>query len=1061
LDFVTNKVLRLKKIRICLFLSLGIFHSLFCQTYPFVNYTNENGLSGAQVLSIYQDKEGVMWFGTSGGGITRFDGKHFEYLTSNDGLADNVVFCMKENKLEHLYIGTYNGLTVIKNATRLNKNEIINYTTKDGLSDNCVYSVLFHNNNTYLATGRGITIYNGQRFEKLKIHPKLDTANVYNISIDKNGFFWYSTLGDGVFYDTGKSIINLTEQDNIKNNMVFDVYHKNKTQNLILNGEGLDLCERNKICSALSPLTPTSTSYQCYLEDNKNNLWFGTNIGLLKTKNDSSILLFKKENGIVDNSIWKLFIDKEHNLWAASEQAGVSRLNSERFYSYTSADGLTGKFFRCVFETSTGQKIVGSKAGITYFNKNKSLIKAYSVNELHANSDIYTIAEDNNGTLYFGTANGLLVNNNGQFKRYICRDKNNPYNAIFSVHIDNKNVVWLGTQAGIAKLINGFIEPMPQLNVCKNFIYKITQENDSTIWFATEDGLFKLQNNSVKKYAQKDGLPDSRVHCIGLDHTGSLWASSGNNLYKKKGDRFVNITLRNNLPNYDVNAITFEKNGVVWAGLDVGLVKLIPYKGEYKVRYYSVEDGFPATECSLNGMIFDKNGLLNIATTRGLVIYQPEFDKDNLFEPFLKLRSIDLFYQETDWSVYSDSVNGQIPFNLSLPYDKNYLTFNFVGISHTTPEKVNYKFILKGFESEWRFSFKTEASYSNIPPGNYEFILYSNNGEGVWNKHPLVFSFSINPPFWRTWWFYSIILLIILSGVYSYIKISNANRKILKQNEIIEEKNDALQHANIEIAEINRNITDSINYAKRIQQSFISSDDRMKKLLADYFVLFKPRDIVSGDFYMAFDLPDRVVMVCADCTGHGIPGAFMSLIGISVLNEIARSQKPWDSNKIVEHMRDVIIGALNPEKIESGGKDGMDLSLISVFKKSENGEIKIQFSGGNSSVQHFSTTNNQTQIIEYRGDKQPVGYYSNMKPFTLQEIYAKPGDIFYMFTDGYADQFGGTRGKKFMSRQLKQLLSSITHLPMNEQKSKLDFAFETWKGNLEQVDDVTIMGVKI
>jgi serine phosphatase RsbU (regulator of sigma subunit) len=325
----------------------------------------------------------------------------------------------------------------------------------------------------------------------------------------------------------------------------------------------------------------------------------------------------------------------------------------------------------------------------------------------------------------------------------------------------------------------------------------------------------------------------------------------------------------------------------------------------------------------------------------------------------------------------------------------------------------------------------------------------------------LVFKFKIAPPFWRTWWFYSIILLIVLSGVYSYFKIRTANKKIVKQNQIIEEKNGALQNANIEIAEKNQNITDSINYAKRIQQSFLTSEKILKQTLNDYFILFKPRDIVSGDFYLAFDLPDRTIVVCSDCTGHGIPGAFMSLIGISLLNEIIYSKGILDTDKILEELRTIIIKGLNPDNNEAGGKDGMDISLVSVFKNITNGHIKIHFSGGNNSVYIVSSKAEGLNMKEYKGDKQPVGYYSNMKAFTQQEIFAEKGDTIYLFTDGYVDQFGGGNGEKFMSKQLKQKLSLISHLPLNEQKKQLDETLIFWQGKLEQVDDVTVIGIKL
>jgi serine phosphatase RsbU (regulator of sigma subunit) len=212
---------------------------------------------------------------------------------------------------------------------------------------------------------------------------------------------------------------------------------------------------------------------------------------------------------------------------------------------------------------------------------------------------------------------------------------------------------------------------------------------------------------------------------------------------------------------------------------------------------------------------------------------------------------------------------------------------------------------------------------------------------------------------------------------------------------------------------------------------------------------------------MAFEMHDRTLIVCADSTGHGIPGAFMSLIGISVLNEISRSRTYIETPEILEELRRIIIEALNPDKLETGGKDGMDISLVSIFKKPQNGMIKMHFSGANNSACLVSAKEEKVKMYEHKGDKQPVGFYSNMKPFTHHEILAKKGDIIYLFTDGYADQFGGPRGRKFMSSRLKQHIVSMFNEPLNEQKKILDNLFTEWQGDLEQIDDVTVIGVKL
>lgn len=1029
------------------------------QTYPFTNYKVENGLAQEQVLSVFQNDDGVMWFGTNGGGITKYDGRSYEYINDKDGLADNVVYCIAKDKRGRILIGTYNGLSVYDPQKKQNK--IKNYTIKNGLSDNPIFSILFDENGVaFLGTGKGISTFNDTTCKPLAIDKKLDSSKVFHLFKDSNKTLWCSTLGNGVFCYNGKSTKNFTTQNGLQNDAVFSVLEYENNKFWVFTGEGLSELHNDKL-RHINPANIDSTAtYYSGFFDKEKNLWIGTTNGLLKQSHNGTVSVFKKQNGLVDNSIWKIFQDKESNIWFASDQNGISKLAGERFFMYTTKDGLLFDQVKKIYQSRSGDLWIGSKQGITIYKDKK--YTNYTNIELGGSADIWAITEDKNGNFLIGTSNGLLTYNGKKFSRTICKDVNSKWNTILDIFIDNKGIIWVGTQVGLAKIIDGFIQPFKDISITKNYVFKIFQDKQGDFWFGTDDGLFKYDGVNVKHFTEKDGFTQKRVNNIITDKNNDLWFATESGIFKYSNNQFVNLSTKQGLTSNEINSIVIDNNGTIWTGLSNGIDKISFQNGTYKIKHFGPADGFMGLECILNSLIINKAGQLMIGTSKGLMVYQSEFDKENTLEPLTKLKSIDLFFQPTNWKMYSDSVNdNNIPYNLELPYDKNYLTFYFIGVSHTTPEKVNYKYILKGVDKDWRVSNKTDASYSNIPPGNYEFIVLANNGEGVWNKNPLVFKFTIAPPFWRTWWFYSILIVIALIGIYSYIKIRTANKKILKQNEIIEEKNGALQFANNQIAEKNQNITDSINYAKRIQQSFLTSEKVINNILKEHFILFKPRDIVSGDFYLAFDLPDRTIIVCADCTGHGIPGAFMSLIGVSILNEISRSQTVMQTSKILEELRNKIIEALNPDKSETGGKDGMDVSLISIFKETTNGEVKINFSGANNSMFLVSDNSGTITMTEFKGDKQPVGYHSNIKPFTQQEIIARIGDTIYLFTDGFADQFGGSKGKKFMSKQLKQQITSIYHLPMQQQKIYLDDIFKKWHGNLEQVDDVTVIGVKL
>ena len=287
----------------------------------------------------------------------------------------------------------------------------------------------------------------------------------------------------------------------------------------------------------------------------------------------------------------------------------------------------------------------------------------------------------------------------------------------------------------------------------------------------------------------------------------------------------------------------------------------------------------------------------------------------------------------------------------------------------------------------------------------------------------------------------AVLALILVFGLVYFIWRNYRNKK--KANILLQAQRD-------QIAYQKKHITDSIEYAKRIQAAILPSMELFSHSL-DHFVLFKPRDIVSGDFYWAEELEGKYLIVTADCTGHGVPGAFMSMLGISLLNEIILSDKISRPDLILNKLREKIIDALKQET-SSIIKDGMDMTIC-LFDMA-NG--KLQFSGANNPLYIVSGG----QLTQVKGDKMPVAIHEIMDPFTLHEIELKRGDTFYTFSDGYADQFGGPDHKKFLTKNFRKLLLSIQHLSMIDQGNHLEEVFMDYRQEAEQVDDVVVIGVR-
>ncbi|HEY1038846.1 MAG TPA: tetratricopeptide repeat protein [Bacteroidia bacterium] len=305
-------------------------------------------------------------------------------------------------------------------------------------------------------------------------------------------------------------------------------------------------------------------------------------------------------------------------------------------------------------------------------------------------------------------------------------------------------------------------------------------------------------------------------------------------------------------------------------------------------------------------------------------------------------------------------------------------------------------------------------------------------------------------------------VLIIAGAFLAYRKISRSNKMLAIQKISIEQKNELLEiqkkeveEKNEEIEEKNKEITDSINYASRIQAALLPDANEFEHLFKESFVLFQPKDIVSGDFYWETSTSEYIFYATADCTGHGVPGGFMSMLGMALLNEIIGEKKIYEPCDILDMMRIKLITTLKQKGVSGENKDGMDMVLCRVKRD----HSELVFAAANNPLWLYR----DGKIEEYKADKQPVGIYSGgeLIQFTQQTIRLQQNDIIYTFTDGFADQFGGPKGKKFKYKQLEEVLISFAHKSLTEQKEELKQRFSVWKGKLEQVDDVCIIGIRL
>jgi len=1075
--------------------------------YNFDFYDIDKGLNNSIIYSITEAKNGYLWIGTDGGGINIYNGKSFEYITEKDGLISNIIFDIFEDSKGRIWIGTQGGITYYDGKTfktfpedrfppieintiyednfnniwigtygggvfQYNDSVFTQYTTNNGLSSNYVTSVFQNSKNEiWIGTyGGGLNTYINGKFSFHSESFNEATAYINSICEDNNGVLWIGTDGGGIL--------------KIKNNTIKHITDK----------EGL-----------------CSIDIKIILNDNKGNIWIGTNDGITKVYNNEYSTITEKE-GLNNNRIWAIEQDRNGNLWFGSYGNGIIKFSGETFIHFSEEGGLANEKVDAILEDSKNNIWFGTSGGGVVKLKNNTF---YNYTEKHglSNNSVKSILEDDEGKLWFGTyGGGITIYDGNYFKQYTMKC-GLPSNDIMIIKKDNNNNKWLGSYGGgLSKITPDYQitnyntdNGLPSL-----YINDILEDENGNIWIATYGGgISKFNGKNFTNYTTKQGLASNDPISLNIDKNNNLWIGTFSGLSVFVNGKFINVTENEGLSNNSIVSILIDHKENVWLGTLTGINKLIPITinnkqqiiaidKNYALKKYGVLEGFKGNDCNSKAVFEDKNGNIWWGTSKKLTKYNPKLDIPDNKESIIQITNIKLFFEEIDWlnfdttyalvgkseqqtdirhsTIKFDSITSwnNLPINLILPYHQNHLTFNFIGINLTQPEKVRCRFMLEGLESAWNpITDRTEATYSNLPPGTFTFKVISMNPEGVWNKKPAQFSFEITPPWWATWWFrISAIIFSILSlyGIFKWrvraLKMRQKElERIVKERtaEVVRQK-DEIELQRDQISEQKEQITDSIQYASRIQSAVMPSREFIEKILPNYFIYFKPRDIVSGDFYWIGEKENKIIVVAADCTGHGVPGAFMSMLGVSFLNEIINKSEVTQANLILNQLREYVKSTLGQEEEtdEIKAKDGMDIAICVFDFQSD----MLQYAGAYNPL--YMVRNNE--LIETKADKMPIGIYINEKStFTNHEIEFKKGDKFYIFSDGYIDQFGGEKGFKFMSKPFKRLLVEMCDKNMKEQYNILDKKHQEWVNNInpntklsyEQIDDILVIGIQV
>jgi ligand-binding sensor domain-containing protein/serine phosphatase RsbU (regulator of sigma subunit) len=1030
---------------------------------------------------------------------------NYEIRTFREGekeaLGSNYVNALQQTALGYLVVATKGDLQ------RFNGKVFASYFESDSASIGNV---------TALCSGGGRIWYGGfgglLGYIDEEKHRTLDTLVQGSIEelISNEGTIWaFTKNGEYVRFSEGDTVKGLLEGERL----ITCVAQTGRTEFLVGTNEGLFLARfdakgKSTLFRQVNELPSSKVTAVTFMFGGK-ELWVATEdqgVHIVSGAGGAQLSAMPLQpNGLTMNNVRAMFQDRAGRIWMGTEEFGLVRL--ERVVNGTGARYLQLSLAQQIdkdlpishiIEDTEGNIWVGLFGGglvqiiekVFYQPFSPEWVRQHSINQL---------SHDHTGKIWLGIDHGLFVAD----MSVIPPTYNYHYvdgSPVSSIVEDRQHNLWLGTPDRGLYLKRESDKDFRRISLGSdqlvNAINSLTVSSNG-VYASTKGGLFEIDSNGkvLLRLTTMEGLPHNNIsHCF-LDMKGRLWLANGSNrisyyhngkvnfveqgadqrivdashvledrsgriwvstlgsgIYVLEEGNATNISTAQGLPSNYCYQMLVDDDGDIWTSHQ-NMITQLGHDLTVK-RTVASKDVAPVENTNITSLYKDLEGNIWITSTHGIVKYNPKVDRSRKSRPKVSISAMRLF------NSYVEMRPG-----MELPYNKYSVQFDLTGISLREPDKVRFKYLLEGFSTQWSDVIsESSIQFPRLEEGVYTLKVLAAKEDGEWTEEPVTYTFTINRPFWRSPWFYLLMMLGLSGAVIAFVRyrtmklmrdkaeleqiVSERTSEIQQQKAEIEENRD-------EIARYAKDITDSIKYAKRLQKAIFPTNADIKRILPESFIFFRSKGIVSGDFYFIEEVEQKAIFSAVDCTGHGVPGGFMSIVANNLLNQAVRAAGLTAPNEILDYVNKGVSDTLHQTYEESSVKDGMDIALC-VWDK-ENGTM--EFSGAFNPLYYFS----EGRLTVIRGDRMPVGTFvgEEVKHFTAHKVALKPGDMFYIFSDGFADQFGGTEGKKFKMRRFRDMLERVHTMPLDEQYEAIFSELRQWQGDHEQVDDIVILGVRI
>jgi len=1002
----------------------------------FTQWDRKQGLPHNVIRSVALDQQGRVWMGTWGQGICMKEGNQFYQFSEAEGLSCNLITKIFIDSQQRVWFGTeYGGVGVI------DQGRLMQYSAKEGLIENTILDIEESNTGEiFFATyGAHLCSWDGQQFYYWDQTVGIKEQGIWCLNKDKEGTIWIGSYGESLYQWNGNAL-----------------------RLLIIEGE-------QKVGPIMS-----------IRESKDGSVWMGTyGKGIAQLYQDK-INFIDAKDGLSNEKVLDVLVDRYNRIWASTVGNGVQVLNNANVKNLNIHAFLGTHSIKNMVVTKDNMILV-DVIGI-------GMLKIKETSPLNlapfwdVGSAFYDVMEDHQGNIWIATDGiGLIKGNDDEAIKYnmqsgLCS------NVVTAVFEDQKHRIWMAFDNNkVAYMEEGAIYILPEYSAeARSAIRSFTEDEQGNIYWGVNDlGIVKctLQDSSpmIEILTEQQGMPYRSFSDLTF-WNGNLWLATEEGLVQWRNNQWSSVKSYLGRPLGQAFQLTpWNDRLVVWTEKGLVAFKIKKDASQNKMQDRPLAD-FEIEKCERlenEHIPFSRDAKLGIDTNRDIVfacgteifkISEQDWSHSyGITAPTVSalfvngvVTELKLKWVEKDYDKGSDALAGW-DFN----YDQNNLSFIFSSGAESILNTSLYTYRLKGIQEQWSIpNSDRKIDFLGLPNGHYELQMAAVNANGLVSSLAS-YSFEIHPPWWLSLFAKVFYVICLIVGIWFFIRwrtlrlkrdqlmlereIATATQEIVKQKKQADEQRE-------KIVESQKLMLESIEYAKRIQTAILPPQKLVRSFLPESFIIYQPKDIVAGDFYWMETLrhqdEDWIAFAAADCTGHGVPGALMSVLCHNGLNRSVKEHGLFYPNEILDKTREIVINELGDE--DNVINDGMDISLC-VLRQNI-----LYWSGANNPLWIIRNK----EVIEYKGDKQPVGRFQESFPFSMTEIVLEKEDLIFIATDGFADQFGGLNGKKYKSLALKQLLMDNSKKDIQEIRKVLMRSFEIWKGKLEQVDDVCLIGFK-